>query len=388
MSDAPSPVDRPRLPALDLLRGLCVVAMMMVDWPGSWELPRLALFEHAHWLGITPPDFIFPSFLFVMGVAIPLALGPRQAAGVATALLHRRILRRAALLFAIGYVVGICCQMPAPLDFARLRVPGTLQRYAVVYPVAALLYLHLPARWLGRVTALILLAYWALLTLVPVPGFGPPDLAQYPAGEVTPNLAAWIDRTVLGHRVFEYPFDPEGILSTFPAVASALIGVMAGQWLRRERPPAERASGLLVAGVGLVVAGYLWSLAFPWSKKLWTSSFVVFMGGCDLLFLGALLATITGGRVRSRALALPRWYGVNPLAGIVVFTVVDCVMTWIPVGQKADHSTLAFKDWLFDHLFRSWLPDRHASWVYSAAGILLLGLLFRALARRRWLLSL
>lgn len=382
---------RERLLSLDVFRGLAVICMMLVDWPGNWDT-RFGLFEHSPWLGVTAADFIFPSFLFIMGVAIPFSLRARDEAGAGPWKRYGAILRRALVLFLLGYFLNLCWDASPkvfPIDWRHMRLLGVLQRFALVYPVVALACMHLPARRMAYLGIGILLLYWALLTRVPVPGFGAPALAQLPQGEVAPNLATWLDKTLLGTRCYAatYPYDPEGILSTFPAIATGLLGAVTGCWIRRtEIPLSERLNGLFAWGVALVALGYLWGLGFPLSKKLWTSSFVLFMGGWGLLFLGALSWLIDIKGRAGRWIALPRWYGTNALAGIVIFTFLDNVMSRLPVGHKADRTVYALKDFLHDHLFRSFLADRTASWVYSVAAILALSLLFRAFHNRKWLI--
>jgi predicted acyltransferase len=387
MDAAAGTPDRGRLLALDVFRGLAVIGMMLVDWPGNWDT-RFALFEHSPWLGVTAADFIFPSFMFIMGVAIPFSLLARRDAGTKPLKLYGDILRRAVALFALGTFLNICWYSSPtvwPIDWSRMRVLGVLQRFALVYPIVAIASLHLSVRKMALLGVGILLAYWVIMTRVPVPGFGAPDLARLPQGEVAPNLATWMDKTFLGLKADSYPYDSEGILSNLPAIATTLIGALAGFWLRRkEVPAAERVNGLFGWGVTLVMAGYLWGLGFPLCKKLWTSSFVLFMGGWSLLFLGALMWLIDLKGKTGTLLALPRWYGSNALAGIVMFTFIDNVMSRLPVGHKSDHTVYALKEYLYDHLFRSFLSDRTASWVYSVVAILALSLLFRSFHTRKW----
>jgi predicted acyltransferase len=376
---------RERLLSLDVFRGLAVMAMMMVDWPGSWTA-RYALFDHARWNGITPPDFIFPAFMFIMGVALVFSLSSTRAAGAVPARVYLGICRRSLLLFLAGYFLNLCWQWDlGPLVFAKMRLLGVLQRFAIVYLIVAIAYLHLSLRHLLAAGVATLLAYWALMTMVPVPGFGPPDLNLYPEGEVAPNLATWLDKIVLGGMTHRYPHDPEGLLSTLPATVTALIGVAAGQWLRTTAPAETRANHLFAWGVLLVVVGYAWGLILPLNKNLWSSSFVVFMGGFDLLFLGSLFWLIDI-RKQSRALALPRAFGVNALGAMVLFTFINAVMRRIPAGLTAQQTPRSLKAFLFDHLFRPWLSEKNASWVFSVVAILLLGLVFRSLDRRRWFL--
>jgi predicted acyltransferase len=281
---------------------------------------------------------------------------------------HLRILRRAVVLMACGLLLNLLGMLPGPFDFGRFRFPGVLQRYGLVYPLAAELYLFMPRRFLPWVTAGILIGYWALTAHVPVPGFGPPDLWRFPAGEVTPNLAAWLDHRLLGRHVYEYPFDPEGLLGTFPTLATALIGISAGEAWRQPQP---RVEGIFAKGAALLAAGYLWGQFHPLCKKVWSGSFVLLTAGFGLIVLAALP---TADR---RWLALPRWYGRNPLLAIVGFTALDALTASIPVGHGA-----YLKDLLFARGFASWLPLQHASWVYSVVGILLVAGALRALDRR------
>jgi predicted acyltransferase len=389
MDPVPEAPIRERLLSLDVFRGLAVIGMMLVDWPGNWDT-RYALFEHSAWSGVTAADFIFPAFLFIMGVSIPFSLLARRDAGERPSRLYGGILRRALLLFLLGYFLNLCWYASPrvlPIDWSHLRLLGVLQRFALVYPVVAIAALHLSPRQMAWMGAAILVSYWALMTRVPVPGFGPPDLLRLPQGEMTPNLATWLDKTILGPRIdaFSYPYDPEGILSTLPSVATGLLGAITGLWIRRrELPLADRLNGIFAWGVALVVAGCFWSLGFPLCKKLWSSSFVLFMGGWSLLFLGALTWIIDVKGRTGNLLALPQWFGVNALAGIVSFTFLDNVMSRLPVGLKADKTAYALKDFLNDHLFRSFLSDRNASWVYSCVAILGLSLLFRLLHHRKW----
>jgi predicted acyltransferase len=372
-----------RLRSVDVFRGCAVIAMMMVDWTGSWNT-RHAIFDHAQWLGITPPDFIFPSLLFIAGVAIPLSLSRARAEGVSRAI-YLRIIRRAVLLFALGLLLNVLWDWSPGFDvWGKTRLMGVLQRYALVYPLAALLYLKVSVRTMLILGGGILLAYWAAMTLIPVPGFGPPDLTVVGEGaKVTPNLATWVDKTVLGARAGSFfPHDPEGLLPTLPALVSVIIGVAAGAWLQREIPTEQKILRLFLWGVALAIAGYLWGQGFPLSKKLWTSSFVLLMAGWALLILAAFtwLIDVQG---RTRFTALPLYYGSNALAAIVIFTFIDNLLGQIPLGHEAEGSTYSLKKLIFERGLASWLPAKDAAWVYSVIGISLLGLFFRALYRRR-----
>jgi predicted acyltransferase len=366
-----------------------VIGMMLVDWPGSWET-RFQLFDHAEWLGITPPDSIFPAFMFIMGVAIPFSFQAKKIAGLAPSKLYLSIFRRSVILFALGYFLNICwysSQTVWPIDWSHMRLLGVLQRFAIVYAIVAVSYLHLSIKKLAYFGIGILGAYWAALTFIHIPGFGAPNLSLYPQGYVAPNLATWFDKVFLKTLADNFPYDSEGILSNIPAIATTIIGVITGTWLRTDVSKEEKVNQIFAWGVLLTIIGYFWSLSFPLSKKLWTSSFVLFMGGWSLLLLGVLFWAFDIKKKSSRFLAIPRWFGMNAISGIVIFTFIDNVMSRLPVGYKADRTVYALKDFLNDYLFRSWLSDKNASWVYSVLAILLLSLLFRWFYNRKWFIK-
>src|ERR1700675_1384573 len=215
-----------RVLSLDVFRGLTVAAMVLVNTPGSWRHVYWPL-QHAEWHGWTPTDLIFPFFLFIVGVAIPLALGRRVGGGARRAAVVTKILRRSVIIFALGLLLHAV----PDFDVANIRIPGVLQRIAVCYLVAALLFLWTGWRAQTAIAIVALLGYWALLTLVPVPGFGAGDLGK------EGNLAAWLDRTALGAHIWRIGrvYDPEGILSTVPAMVTTLFGVLTGRFLRAAR---------------------------------------------------------------------------------------------------------------------------------------------------------
>lgn len=266
-----------RLLSLDVYRGLAVAAMILVNAPGGAPAP--SLMEHMTWHGWTPADLIFPSFLFIVGAAIPFAYGKRIERAEPRAALALHAAKRAALLIAIGLVGGI------PWDEAgRFRVPGVLQRIGLCYLAAALLYMTVRVRTLAVAAAALLAGYWLLLTRVPVPGYGAGDLS--PAG----NLASFVDRAVLaGHMgTVSAIYDAEGILSTLNAAATAIIGVLAGAWLRGERSRGEKAAGLAAAGAAAAALGLAWGRSFPINKHLYSSSFALLACGIAAVLLAVL----------------------------------------------------------------------------------------------------
>jgi predicted acyltransferase len=269
----------PRLASIDALRGFDMfwitggdaLAIAIGKWLGlAWLVHHM---EHVEWEGFVFYDLIFPLFLFIVGVVLPFSLARYQGRPSAV---YGRIARRAALLLFLGWVNwGLL-----DLDLANMRWPGVLQRIGLVYFFAALLVLHLRLRSQIVVTAALLIGYWLLLLLVPAPGGQAGDLSM--AG----NLAGWLDRTYLPGSLCCYTYgDNEGFLSTIPSVATAMLGVFAGTWLRSSRSPSDKVQGLLVGGLLLLLGGYLWWPFFPVIKNLWTSSYVLLAGGWSVLLL-------------------------------------------------------------------------------------------------------
>jgi predicted acyltransferase len=318
----PSPVPpAPRLLSLDALRGFDMLWIVGADAIGS-ALSHLqagapgrflaAQLDHVPWQGFHFYDLIFPLFVFMTGVAVPLSLDRMVAAGGNGAAI-RRVLRRTLLLYLLGlfYYGGLA----TPLR--ELRLLGVLQRLALCYGAAGLLYLHVRPRGLVALVIALLAGYWALLTFVPVAGFGAGDFAE---GH---NLANWIDARFLPLRKWDGDHDPEGLLSTLPAIASCLLGVLASLWLGNPRSsPAVRGWLLVGAGAGMIALGHLWGLQFPVIKKLWTSSFVLVAGGWSSLLLGVFYLVIDVAQVRMWAWPFV-WVGCNPLAIYLASNVVD-----------------------------------------------------------------
>ena len=279
-----------RLVSLDALRGFnfiwilggdgAVIALadMMRGQGGGLAAVGQVLRDqmtHPYWRGLRFYDVIFPLFVFITGVAITLSL-PNLVAREGRAKAHLRVFRRALIL----YVLGLIYYGGLNGHWEEIRYVGVLQRIALCYLGAAILFLNLDWRGLVAATVLLLGGYWALMTFVPVPGIG--------AGSYAPNanLANWIDTQFLPGRMWDKTRDPEGLLSTLPAIATCLIGVLAGLVLKVERAtPSQKSAWLLGGGIVLTAAGYLWSLQFPFLKPIWTSSFVLATGGMSVILL-------------------------------------------------------------------------------------------------------
>jgi predicted acyltransferase len=352
-------VQEGRLVSLDVFRGATVAAMVLVNNPGTWRAVYPPL-RHADWHGWTPTDLIFPFFLFIVGVAIPFAIGRRLEAGEPRGRIVLRILRRSAVIFALGLVLHAVSNP----DLATIRIPGVLQRIAVCYLSAALLFVTTGWRMQAGVAGAALLGYWVALTLIPVPGFGAGELGK------EGNLAAWLDRAVLGAHIWRIGrvYDPEGMLSTVPAIATTLLGVLTGHWLRGSRAPAVTARGLSLAGAGGIAIGLLWDRWLPLNKSLWTSSYTVFTAGAALLVLAACYWLIEIRR--SRWWTMPFVVlGVNALAAFFLSTLLAILLVRIRIAGGGGRVPLQAV--LFESFFAPWMSLALASLAWAVANVLL-----------------
>ncbi len=356
-----------RLLSLDAFRGLTIAGMILVNNPGSWSHIYAPL-RHAEWHGWTPTDLIFPFFLFIVGVAIPFSFGKRLLRGDSRRELLGHIIRRSVVLFALGLFMAAYPRF----DLGNLRIMGVLQRIGLVYLLAASSFLFLGRRGRVWMAAGLLLGYWALLTLVPVPGSGVGDLS--PEG----NLGAYLDRMILGDRLWRGSWDPEGLLSTLPAVATTLLGIFTGEWLRSERTPESKVMGLLGGGVVGIGAGLAWGLTFPINKALWTSSYVLFTAGAGLLLLAVFfwVMDVKGLQVWARPLVV---YGMNAIAVFVASGLVAKQMGLTRVGSDE----VPLKGWIFDELFASWAGPLNGSFFFALSYVLIWLAIMWVLFQRR-----
>ena len=277
-----------RLLSVDLLRGITIAFMILVNNNGDEQHAYWPL-KHAAWNGFTPTDLVFPTFLLLVGVSLVFATESRLARGVTRMAIFWSALRRAVTLYLLGLVVN---GFPF-FHLATMRYYGVLHRIAICYLVATVLLL-LSSGWRSKVVVIVgaLVGYWALMRFVPVPGYGIPT-HTVPLLDPDGNLAAFIDRHIFSARhLYEGTRDPEGLLSTLPAIATILIGVLTGLWIRTTRPLIAKIRGIALAGISLVLCGVLWNPWFPIHKKLWTSSYVLLAGGLSLLLLSLAMALV------------------------------------------------------------------------------------------------
>jgi len=309
--------------SLDVFRGMTIAAMILVNNPGSWKAVYPPL-RHAVWNGWTPTDLIFPFFLFIAGVSVVFSFAGRKARGESRKYLVLHVLWRGVVLIAIGILLNMLIH-PA---WNGLRFFGVLQRIGLVYIFAAPLTLTTKPRTRFLITAVLLLGYWLLMILVPVPGIGRNQLTP------TGNLASFVDFHLFPGRLWRTTWDPEGLLSTLPAIASALLGTLVGDAFldsARSRISSKRITQLVAAGLVAVVLGELWGFEFPINKNLWTSSYVLFTGGLAImLFLACYWTIDVKGWTRwARAFV---FLGTNPLA---IYAASDIVAVKVLPSIKA-----------------------------------------------------
>jgi predicted acyltransferase len=382
-----------RLVSLDALRGIAVAGMILVTDPGTYSAVYRPLL-HAQWNGATPTDMIFPAFLFAVGVAVPLAVASRMQRGQNRARLARHVLFRSCIVFFIGLAIN---GFP-DYNLHTIRIPGVLQRIALCYLCGSLIYLGIGRTgrekvksqesprimFLAGIAAVLLAAYWALLKLVSVPGFGPGRL------DSMGNIGAYLDRSIFGIRHlwawgitpgFGVTFDPEGLLSTIPAIATLMIGILAGEWLRSQHPRSRKVVALAGAGILLALTGWLLHPLLPINKKLWTSTFALFSGGVSLLAFSVLFWVLDVKRWRWWA-APDLVFGTNAILAFavsnVITTLTDRIHWSLPGGN-----TITLHEWGYRFGFATWLRPVHASLAYAVLIVLLNLVLLYPLYRKR-----
>ncbi|SMC68353.1 acyltransferase family protein [Pedobacter africanus] len=355
-----------RLLSLDFFRGATVAAMILVNNPGDWGNVYAPL-RHAEWNGCTPTDLIFPFFLFIVGVSIAYAMGSKKTDAASHGKTILKALKRALILFGLGLFLSLYPKVfTEPIAaFQGVRIPGVLQRIAVVFLISSAIFLKNSERNIFRILIALLAVYWLLMTFVPVPGVGYANL------EKETNLGAWLDRTILTEAHLwkaAKTWDPEGILSTMPAVATGLFGVLVGVYLkRRDVDAATKISWLFCTGTAAVALGLLWDLQFPINKALWTSSFVLYTGGLATIIL-SFCYWIIDVQQYNRFTKPFVVYGVNAITVFFLSGLIPRTLRMFTV-KAADGSEINLQAWLYSG-FESWLSPINASLAWAIAFIL------------------
>jgi predicted acyltransferase len=379
MDSPPHPaVARERLLSLDVFRGLTVAGMLLVNNPGSWGAiyPPLG---HAPWHGWTPTDLIFPFFLFIVGITTHLSREARRARGDSDGVIVRQVVRRASLIVLLGLLLAAFPYVPLT-RITEMRFPGVLQRIGVAYLFGALLTVRTSLKQQVAIVAVLLFGYWFAMTLIPVPGRG---MGALLLDDPSASLAAWVDRAVFGSHVWRSArtWDPEGLLSTVPAVGTVMLGVLAGRWLGTSRPLAERLVALFAVGSLCMVAGLMWGWSFPINKNLWTSSYVLFTGGMAAVTLATCtwLIDVLGLTWWTRPFT---WFGTNPMIAFVgsgmMARLIYSVITVPSGGERAPIQRV-----IYEQVYASWLAPRNASLLFAVTFVLLWAGILGVLHRRR-----
>lgn len=355
-----------RLLSLDVLRGLTILGMVIVNDPGDWSYIYAPL-RHADWHGVTPTDFVFPFFLFVVGVSIVLAYTKRLKTGGSHGEIRRKIFQRSLTIFLLGLFLAIFPQF----DWGALRIPGVLQRIAIVFFVCSLMFLALDWKKQAWVAGVLLFGYWLAMTLIPVPvddvirealasgeimrAHGSVQLTglrQLGDSFIAPNylpgvnLAAWLDRQLIPGRLYEKTWDPEGLLSTLPSLGTGILGMLAGHVLTSKQTRQDHSFTLLFAGFLSMLMGMIGDWFFPFNKNLWSSSFVLYTAGLASMTLGSLvwiLDTDSTNKIWNGWTYVPRVFGANAITAYVIHGTIGDLFV-IPLGSEGPSIKSAFMD--------------------------------------------
>ena len=348
-----------RLTSLDVFRGITVAGMILANNGGG---SSYAPFHHAEWNGWTPTDMIFPSFLFIVGVSITFALSKRRDDPDGRRALLIKICRRSLIIFGLGILLTGFPNYFEGSTWAKIRIPGVLQRIALAYLGASLIFLFTRGRGQVVATLVLLVGYTALMSYVPIPEFGAGDWAR---GH---DLGSYLDRLLLPGHIYQTDYDPEGLLSTLPAIATTLLGVLAGHWLRSGRDRYATCSGLFVAGTFLVIAGASWNAWVPINKALWSGSFVLLAAGWSSLALAAChwLIDVEGYR---RWAGPFRVLGVNPITAYTLAALGARLLN-MPYLKDEGDKLVSVHGYYSSHYLTPYLWPMNASLAYAGSILL------------------
>jgi predicted acyltransferase len=392
-----------RVQSIDVLRGITIAFMILVNDPGDWN-HVFAPLDHAEWNGWTLTDLVFPTFLFLIGVSLIFSLKSRQAKGNCNKTLTGHVILRALKIYLLGFVLVFFPRM----HWNGMRLYGILPRIAFCYLIAGLIVVWSPRTLKKRIMILsailagLLLGYWVLLRFVPVPGEGLPG-RDIPLFAMNQNLNDWLDRAVTlwtkyhlhTGSLFHRTRDPEGLLSTLGAVASTLMGSLVGIWMQRERG-LRMIYGLAIAGFVSVAAGELWSIWLPINKNLWTSSFVLLTAGWAMVMLAALSLVFDPhtpedaskrGPLWARILSWP-WlvYGSNAIIAYVVAAVIVKGCLYYKIVDS-DGDSNAIWSTIYDRGFASHGSTNWTSLAFAASFVVVCFLPNWWLWHKKWFLK-
>lgn len=337
-----------RLLSLDVFRGITVALMILVNSQGN-NSPYHIL-KHAEWNGVTLADLVFPSFIFILGVSVVFSLSKIQQHVQSQRVLIGKILKRSIILFLIGFLLDA---FPYHIDFSSARFLGVLQRIAICYFFSALLFITTRIYTQALIMLLLTIGYWLLMTQL-AHGF---DLTR------NGNLASYIDSLLIGpNHLYTKEYDPEGLLSTLPAIATTLLGNLTGAWLLTTHSHRKKVSGLTAIGFISLIVGYIWGFSFPMNKSLWTSSFVFWTGGISILGFSMCywLLEVKGARKWSKSFEL---FGINALLAFVLHIFFLKLQAMVHL-QLQDGTWVNLRVYISSHLF-GWSSSANAALLYA-----------------------
>ena len=371
-----------RLMCLDIYRGLMLAGMILVDNPGSDENAYWPMI-HTKWNGWTPADFIFPSFLFLVGISMVYSYAARRERGDTKRQIFAHAIKRSLILIAIGLLVNASPILG--LDLHTWRFEGVTQRIGICYFFSSILELWVGRReqWIALVACLV--GYWALLRFVPVPGAGVPG-RDIPFMDQVQNLPAWLDRKLFMGHLYDGNRDPEGIIHTIPAIGTTLIGVLTGHWLKTRTDSRKLIARMVMFGILGIIIGGIWNRWFPINKNLWTSSFVLFSGGLALLFLSLLYWMVEVKRWRGAWTMPILVFGMNAIAGFVADSLIyGPGYTFTAKGPNG--ATMNWHEAAQSWLETAGLGTANASLVYSLVAMVICWILLWFLWRKKTFLK-
>ncbi|HEY1461961.1 MAG TPA: heparan-alpha-glucosaminide N-acetyltransferase domain-containing protein [Terriglobales bacterium] len=375
--DASGKPKKERLLSLDIFRGLTIAGMILVNDPGDWGNVYAPL-RHSKWNGWTPTDLVFPFFLFIVGVSMVFSFSSRLTRSDTRNSLMLHALKRGVTLFAFGVFIN---GFPNHYNIHTLRFEGVLQRIALCYVISSFIFL-----WSGRKTWIgaafsCLVGYWIIMRYLPVPGFGIPT-HDIPLLDPDRNWTALIDRKLFMGHLYQHTNDPEGVLSTIPAVASTLLGMLTAEWLRSMRSQTQKALGMIAAGITCFLAGEIWNIWFPINKNLWTSSFVLLTAGLAMIGLGLCYWLFDVRKIRIRLADFFLVFGMNAIAAYVLSELLAAL-----IGTKTFHSAkfgvINWGGWIFRTVFQPLASPLNASLLFAIAYVFFCWLVMLALYRKR-----
>jgi predicted acyltransferase len=362
-----------RLVSLDVFRGLTVMFMILVNNPGDWGHIYKPL-EHAEWNGCTLADLVFPFFLFIVGVSTVYSLETKKQIQADHGNLMLRILRRAAIIFGLGLFMSLYWYW----DFSTVRIPGVLQRIALVYLLCGLIYVKTDYRIQTVLLIIILIGYYLLMTQVPVPGYGKASL------QPETNLGAWLDRLLFTPAHLwkqSRTWDPEGVLGTLPAMGTTLLGILTGTWLKRQTyTEGSKVGAMLVVGILLAGAGLWWNVSFPINKALWTSSYVLFTGGLAIIVFSLFyfLVDVLGYKKWTTPFVV---YGVNPITVFVASGLLARTMNKVQINFQGQDMSLSTA--LYGTFFQDYFTPINASLAWAVSFVLVWMIILWIMYNRR-----